>query len=82
MSADQKIVWVEEGQKFAGGILTSAGAAEVNGHRKAVLEGIGKAVITSREKTVTQKVLDSRSTAGLGQRDLAQVESTLKTTPW
>jgi len=71
MSADLKMVWVSEGDKFAGGTLTKAGAAEVNGHRQAVVE--------HRAKTVVQKVSESRNIT----RDLKiNVISALNTTPW
>ena len=69
MSADLKRVWVADGDKFAGGTLTIAGAAEVNGHRQAVLE--------HRTKTVTEKMMNARNT----DKNLIIV-SALNTTSW
>lgn len=71
MSADQK--FVREGDKFAGGILTKQGAAEVNGHRVRVLNG---------ESTITEKVLKTYYRAGKEAKDAAKVKEILDKTPW
>lgn len=66
--------WVEAGDKFAGGILTETGAAEVNGHRERVLNG---------EKSVTEKVLDAYyRKPGVTPGQLDKAKGALDTTPW
>ncbi len=67
-------VWVTEGQLFDNGILTKAGAAEVNGHRARVLKG---------EKPVTAKILDAYyKKPGVTAELVAKAEKALDSTPW
>lgn len=74
MTAENKTVWVSEGDAFAGGTLTQQGAAEVNGHRARVLQG---------EKPVTRKVLDTYyNKPGVKADEVIKAEKALGSTPW
>jgi hypothetical protein len=67
--------WVQEGQKFAGGSLTRAGAAEVNGNRLKVVAG--------EKPTVTIRVLDALGNIkAVTPYDILEAQRLLKSTPW
>ncbi len=74
MTTEIKSAWVKEGDKFAGGVLTQQGAAEVNGHRTRVLNG---------EISVTKKVMKAYyNKPGISLEQAAKAQKALDVTPW